>query len=587
MKYRWKLKPVGKPDVLARLQQELNHLPEPLARALMLRGIETFDQAKLFFRPARTDLHDPFSMQDLGAAAERIVHARRLGERVLVYGDYDVDGTTSTALMTSFLRSLNMEVDFFVPDRIKDGYGLGRSGIDYAAGIGAGLIVALDCGITAHRSAEYARHLGIDLVICDHHTPDATYPDAHAVLNPKRPDCGYPFKELSGCGVGFKLLQGVLSLLHEPPELAFEYVDLVALSIASDIVPLYGENRILMREGIEALRRQPRPGVRRLADQARIDLTSCTTQQLVFGVGPRINAAGRMGDAGRAVALLLSEDDTAAADLSFQLEQANNRRRVLDQETLTQARRMAEEMLSKRTRHSVVLYSPDWHPGIIGIVASRIVERFYLPAIMLCRSANGLVKGSARSISGINVYEALKNCEDILTSFGGHMYAAGVSLREEKLPEFIERFDEAVRDSMVTPELMLPEIEIDAELDLHTVGSIEHRFWKVLRQFAPHGPHNDMPVFQADSLEVVGDLRPVGKDGEHLKFAVRQRDEQVPQVMEAIGFGMSGYLPALRESQAQGKPVDMLFSLQENTWNGATTLQLRARDVRVQESEKA
>jgi len=579
MKYRWTMRPVENREALVRLQHELNRLPEPLARALVLRGIETFDQARLFFRSTSADLHDPFLMKDMHLAAARVARARERGECVLVYGDYDVDGTTSTALMTGFLRELGIQVDYFVPDRIENGYGLGKVGIDKALEIGAGLIIALDCGITAHDAAQYARQQGVDLIICDHHTPEETYPDAVAVLNPKRADCPYPFKELSGCGVGFKLLQAVLAEMGEDPARAYQYLDLVAVSIASDIVPLYGENRILMRAGLEVLRSDPRMGLRKLAEMARVDLTTATTHHIVFGIGPRINAAGRMGDANRAVALLLEEDEAEATRLVFQLEQANIRRRTLDQETAAEAQTLAERHLEEHP-HSIVLYGPDWHPGVIGIVASRLVERYYLPVIMLCRS-NGIIKGSARSINGVSVYDALQACADVLTGFGGHTHAAGVSLREENLALFQRRFDEAVR-TMVTPELLLPEIEIDAGLEL---DAIDRRFWNVLKQFEPHGPHNSLPVFQARNLEILGNARTVGKSGEHVKFAVRQIGSSDGRVMEVIGFGMQESMPLLQESRRDGKPIELLFNIQENTWKGTTSLQIRAKDLRLQGAE--
>ncbi len=579
MKYRWVLRPMEKPDVAAQLQRELNDLPEALARLLVMRGIESFDDARHFFRAGLEDLHDPFLMLDMDAAADRLVHAIENGERVLVYGDYDVDGTTSTALMTSFLRSLGVEADFFIPDRFEDGYGLGPAGIDYAAETGAALIVALDCGITAHEQALYAKSKGLDLIICDHHTPLATVPDAVAVLDPKRPDCPYPFKELSGCGVGFKLMQAVLRRLGEAPALAHEYLDLVAVSIASDIVPLYGENRVLMREGLRRLAAAPRLGLHTLAELAGLDLDTCSTDRIVFVIGPRINAAGRMGDAGRAAALLMETDPVRAADLARQLEKANEERRSLDRDTLVQATRKAERQITAKMRHSLVLHDEGWHLGVLGIVASRLVERFYRPTIMLS-TAGDVLKGSARSIAGFNIYNALDACRDLLDTFGGHDHAAGLALREENLTAFQDRFDEIAKETL-TAEMMLPAIEIDAPIHLDT---IDGRFWNVLRQFAPFGPENGSPIFHASDLEVSGSPRTVGA-GQHLKFHVRQRGAN-GKAHPVIGFGLSDKLDVLEESARQGKPFELLFSLQENTWKGTTTLQLRARDLRLSSSEE-
>ncbi len=567
------LRPVDDPDAVARLARELNHLPEALARALVVRGITTFEAARRFFRPSREDLHDPFLMQDMEAAAHRVVAALERGERILVYGDYDVDGTTATTLLTHFLRSRGADVHYFVPHRFRDGYGLGPAGIEAAAAFGAALIVALDCGITAVEEAAAIRARGMDLVICDHHTAHETLPDAVAVLDPKRPDCSYPFKELCGCGVTFKLVQAVLTRLGEPAEAAFDYLDLVAVATASDIVPMTGENRILMREGLERLR-QARPGLRALAEAAGIDLQAATTSNLVFGIGPRINAAGRLDEARLAVDLLLTEDPGEARTLARRLEALNDRRREIDEATLEQAIRQAEQQLNARDRRALVLHHPEWHLGVIGIVASRIVERFYRPTILLT-SLDDQVKGSARSIRGVNIFDALATCSDLLVAFGGHDYAAGLTLDEADLPLFRERFEEAIR-AAASDDLFLPALEVDALLDLN---DIDNRFWAVLRQFAPCGPGNPTPVFQARDLAVVGTPRTVGRDGKHLKFAVRQR--QGGATLPVIGFGLHRRLPAVEQSAREGRPLELVFSVDENTWNGQTTLQLRARDVRL------
>ena len=579
MTYRWVPRSVDNPETVQRLQRELNDLPEALARVLVLRGIDSFDAARHFFRAGREDLHDPFLMQDMDRAADRVAAAVEQGERVLVYGDYDVDGTTATTLLTDFLRTHGADADYFIPDRYEDGYGLGERGIDTAAEQGAGLIIALDCGITAHEEANYARSKDIDLIICDHHKPKDTLPAATAVLNPKREDCSYPFDELSGCGVGFKLVQATLDRLGEPPERAFDYLDLMAISTAADIVPLHGENRVLLREGLRAMETNPRLGVRALADAARFELTDVTTGDVVFKIGPRINAAGRMAHAEQAVALLLADDPDEAKALAAELEALNKERRSIDQETLREAKTMAERQITARNPHALVLYQPDWHLGVIGIVASRIVEQFYRPTVMLCRNGDA-VKGSARSISGVNIYNALTACEDVLTQFGGHDYAAGMSLPEDNVDPFRNRLNDAIGE-VVTAELLTPAIKIDAPLDLRTIGSVDDRFWAILKQFGPFGPANSKPVFHAADVTVVGQPRTVGSGGKHLKFKVRQRDAPNGPAIDVIGFGMGDQLSTLRDSQRTDRPLELLFSLESNTWKGRTSLQLKARALRL------
>ncbi|ABC45534.1 single-stranded-DNA-specific exonuclease RecJ [Salinibacter ruber DSM 13855] len=582
MTYRWTPRALDEPDVVPRLQRELNDLPAPLARALALREVTTLEEAKHFFRADRSALHDPFGMAGMDAAAARLSDAIDDGTSVLVYGDYDVDGTTGTALFTDFLRDRGVDVSFFIPDRYEDGYGLCRRGLDAAAERGASLVVALDCGITAHEEAAYAQELGLDLIIADHHTPKETLPEALAVLDPKRPDDDYPFEELPGCGLAFKLVQAVLAHRDEAPDAAYEYLDLLALSTASDIVPLYGENRVLMAEGLEALQRSTRPGVQALADAADLDLQTVTsTGNIVFTLGPRINAAGRMEHASSAVELLLARSYEEAEPHAAELEQLNRERRRIDDTIEEEAVERAERQITSRSPHALVLYDPDWHLGVIGIVASSIVERFHKPTILLTHNGEA-VKGSARSIEGINIYEALADCEDVLTQFGGHDHAAGMSLEADDIDAFRDRFDDAVGER-VTPELLTPSIKVDASVDLDTIGSVADRFWAVLKQFGPFGPANPTPVFHAEDLDVVS-ARTVGSDDSHLKFEVRQRDASSGQTYDAIGFGMGEKLSVLRESQDTGTPVELLFSLEENTWNGRTTLQLKARDVRLDEA---
>ncbi len=588
MTYRWTYRSPDDPEEVAELQEALNDLPPPLARTLALRGVTTFEEARHFFRADRSNLHDPFRMTDVDRAADRLAQAIDRGERVLVYGDYDVDGTTAAALVTDFLRSRGVEASVFIPDRYDDGYGLCRRGFDVARERDASLVVALDCGITAHEEAAYATEQGLDLIICDHHTPQETddgvdLPEAYAVIDPKRPDDDYPFAELSGCGLGFKLVQATLARRDEDPERAFDYLDLLAVSTASDIVPLYGENRILMAEGLRALQRTERPGLRALAEAADLDLETVTsTGNIVFTLGPRINAAGRMEHASTAVELLLAESVAEAEPLAAELERLNRERRTIDDATEEAAVEKAERQITSRSPHALVLYDPDWHLGVIGIVASSIVERFHKPTIMLTHNGDE-VKGSARSIEGINIYDALSDCADVLTQFGGHDHAAGLSLTPDRIDTFRDRFDAAVGER-VTPDLLTPSIKVDAELDLEVVGSVDDRFWAVLQQFGPFGPANARPVFHARDLAVVGTPRTVGSDDSHLKFEVRQRAAPDGDAFDVIGFGMGDKLSVLERSQENGRPLELLFSLEENTWNGRTTLQLKARDLRLEEA---
>ncbi|MFB6249538.1 MAG: single-stranded-DNA-specific exonuclease RecJ [Salinibacter sp.] len=586
MTYRWTYRSLEDPDVVPTLKEALNDLPAPLARTLALRGVTSFEEARHFFRADRADLHDPLGMADMTTAADRVARALEQCESVLVYGDYDVDGTTASALLTDFLRDRGVDASFFVPDRYDDGYGLCKRGLDAATERGASLVVALDCGITAHEEAAYARELGLDLIICDHHTPQTTdegvdLPEALAVIDPKRPDDDYPFTELSGCGLGFKLVQAVCDRRGEDPDAAFDYLDLLAVSTASDIVPLYGENRILMAEGLRALQRTDRPGLRALADAADLDLADVTsTGNIVFTLGPRINAAGRMAHASTAVELLLAADYAEAEPLAAELERLNRERRSIDDATEKAAVEKAERQITARSPHALVLYDADWHLGVIGIVASSIVERFHKPTILLTHNGDE-VKGSARSIEGINIYDALSDCADVLTQFGGHDHAAGLSLDVDAIEAFRDRFDAAVGER-VTPELLTPSITVDAELDLDAIGSIDDRFWAVLQQFGPFGPANATPVFHARDLAVAGSPRTVGSNDSHLKFEVRQRDGD-GTTFDVIGFGMGEKLSVLERSREEGRPFELLFSLEDNTWNGRTTLQLKARDLRLEE----
>ncbi|WP_237181575.1 single-stranded-DNA-specific exonuclease RecJ [Rhodothermus bifroesti] len=582
-KYRWVRKASPSPELVTALSAALNQLPEPLTRALVARGITSFEAARSFFRPRLEALHDPFLMADMEAAAHRLARAITDREPVLVYGDYDVDGTTATALMTAFLQEHCVPVRYFVPNRFRHGYGLTQKALEEALEAGTRLLIALDCGITAAQEAAYARAQGVDLIICDHHTAGAKLPEAVAVLDPKRPDCPYPFPELSGCAVAFKLVQATLHVLGQSQAAAFAYLDLVALSTAADIVPLTGENRILMAEGLRHLRQSTRPGLKYLAQKARWPLETLTMHGLVFGLAPRINAAGRLGDANRAVALLLSTDEAVAEALATELDAANRERQQLDRQTLSEAIAQAERQITAcENRHALVLYRPEWHLGVIGIVASRIVEHFYRPTILLC-AVDSILKGSARSIAGINIYEALHDCADLLLQFGGHTYAAGLALEEANLETFRERFNEAV-GARLTPDLLTPRLEIDALVDLH---ALDERFYRILRQFEPYGPENEEPLFMARDLEVVGEPQLVGSENKHLKFYVRQRAYPEDPPFEVVGFGLGKLLPLVTRSRRKGYPLALAFSIHENHWQGQTRVQLRLRDLKLQPVEAA
>jgi single-stranded-DNA-specific exonuclease len=545
-----------------------------IARLLTLRGISNFEQARQFFRPDLDELHDPFLMRDMELAACRLANAIRNSERVVVYGDYDVDGTTATAIVYGFLKKFGAVALHYIPHRFKDGYGISEDGIQYAIDQNATLIVSVDCGITAVEEAKYARNKGIDLIICDHHTAGDVIPDAVAVLDPKRPDCSYPFDGLSGAGVGFKLVQATLTKLGLPQSHAYEYLDLVAISIASDIVPLIDENRILMREGLKIVNSNPRFGIKALMKLIKMEIGRISTSNIVFSIGPRINAAGRMGDATTALKLLISETDEEAEEYAKELEAINQRRRKTDTLTMVQAVEMVEDF-DMNMCSCVVLHDPEWHLGVIGIVASRLVDQYCRPAVMLS-TVDGKIKGSARSIRGFNIYNALKECEDLLIQFGGHEFAAGLTMDENNFQEFKERFSKIVHKNLCDEDFE-PELQIDAEVNLH---DIDDRFWKILHQFEPYGPNNCKPIFVSNNLRVVGNPSKVGKD--HLKMRIAQNGSAT---FDAIGFNLGSFFDAVNSCGAGN--LSIAYTVDENTWNNKTTLQIQIRDIKVTEAAEA
>lgn len=568
MSFRWVYSKPEKEEAASILQEELG-IPKKIACLLTLRGIDTYDKAKSFFRPDLELIHDPFLMKDMDKATDRLAGAIRGGEKIIVYGDYDVDGTTATSILYTFLKDFGVDVDYYIPHRFKEGYGINIEGIEYAAHKNAQLIVSVDCGITAIEETKIAGQKGIDLIICDHHNVGEKIPEAVAVLNPKRKDCNYPFDGLSGAGVGFKLVQGTIKKLGLGEQLAFQFLDLVAISTASDIVPLIDENRVLMREGLRRINTEPRVGIKALLDLIQLDVGSVSTSSVVFSIGPRINAAGRMGDAAKAVRLLISETPEQAKACAHELESINIQRRDKDSKTMEEAMSMVDKNYNLEKVSSMVLHDPDWHLGVIGIVASRLVDTFYRPAIMLS-TVDGKIKGSARSIKGFNIYEALKQCEDLLEQFGGHEFAAGLTIKEENLKEFRKRMDQ-IAAGMLSDQDFEPELRIDCELNL---DDIDMRFWKLMSQFEPFGPGNLRPNFVSRDVQVVGVPSIVGSG--HLKMKVAQNGSGV---FDVIGFNMHEYLPIIRN--AKKKTIDIAYSLEENYWNGRRSLQIRLRDIHL------
>jgi single-stranded-DNA-specific exonuclease len=561
---RWILKPKPESEKVQALAKSLS-VSEGIAYLLVQRGITTYAQAKDFFRPSLAHLHDPFLMRDMDLAVERIQHALRTQQNILVYGDYDVDGTTAVSLMSSYLLTHTLNVATYIPDRYAEGYGVSYQGIDFAADNGFDLIIALDCGIKAIDKVAYAKEKGIDFIICDHHRPGDQIPDAVAVLDPKRDDCDYPYKELCGCGVGFKLIQALGSRLGETFEYWMPYLDLVAIAIGADIVPITGENRVLAYFGLQQVNQDPRPGIAALMKQA--EKPKMTVTDLVFTVAPRINAAGRMEHGQYAVTLLTAQDLEEAKEIAQAIEQFNNDRRETDKTITQQALDQITE-LGEEDRNTTVVYDPQWHKGVIGIVASRLIETYYRPTLVFTKSGDKLA-ASARSVKGFDVYAALEQCQEHIIQFGGHKYAAGLTLTEAQYPLFKAKFEEIVAQTLPR-QLREPEIQIDQSLDL---VDISPKFYRILKQFAPFGPGNMAPVFLSEGVYDTGYGRPVGEDEKHLKLTIAQ---QGSQPMGAIGFGLGDKWPLASEK----KPVDIVYCLDENHWQGVTKLQLRLRDLR-------
>lgn len=537
----------------------------PIAQLLLQRGIEDFDSAKAFFRPQFSQLHHPFAMKDMDKAVSRILEALSLEQSILVYGDYDVDGTTAVALMSSFLSEQSDRISSYIPDRYKEGYGISFQGIDYAFEHNIKLIIALDCGIKAVDKVAYAKEKGIDFIICDHHRPGTQIPNAEAILNPKQIDCNYPYKELCGCGIGFKLIQALGEELGLDESDLIPYLDLVATAIGADIVPLDGENRILASLGLEQLNSNPRPGFKAIIDQVAIEQLSLSN--VIFIIAPRINAAGRMNHGSQAVELLVEKNLSKAKILSSKIEQNNTERRGVEakitQEALDQISANKEEETS-----TTVVYQEHWHKGVIGIVASRLIESYYRPTLVFTKSGDKLA-ASARSINGFDIYQAIDACSDHLIQFGGHKYAAGVTLKEEQYPDFKNAFEEYVSKHL-DPELKTPSTVVDLELNFEDISP---KFYRILKQFAPFGPENWAPNFITKGVQDSGYVKTVGEEGTHLKATFTQDNAYK---IDAIGFNLGHHLKLLTGR----KKVDIVYSLDHNTWQGTTKLQLKLKDLK-------
>jgi len=565
----WKINENGHADNIRQLTEELMVSPV-ISTLLVQRGITNYTQAKAFFRPYISQLYDPFLMADMEKAVSRLEKALKNKEKILVYGDYDVDGTTSVAMVFSFLKKYTGTVDYYIPDRYAEGYGVSFRGIDHAIQHGFSLIIALDCGIKAVDKVAYARENNIDFIICDHHTPGDMLPDAVAVLDPERHDSGYPFKYLSGCGVGFKMLQAYALRNNIPFEEIAVYLDLLAVSIASDIVPVIDENRILACYGLKKLNEDPCMGLQAIITIAGLHEKTITLDDIVFKIGPRINAAGRIESGKQAVELLVSTTTEEARVHCDKIDIHNQTRRNIDK-TITEEALQEIAAKSDKYKYTTVLFNPSWHKGVVGIVASRLIENYYRPTIVLTES-NGFATGSARSIPGFDLYKAISECADLMESFGGHTYAAGLTLKLENVQKLRDRFEEVVKNS-ITPDLLVSQIEIDAELNFK---EITPKFFRVLKQFEPFGPENMNPVFFAENVSDNGYARVVGADEEHLQLGLIQ--EEIPfNVFRAIAFNQAQHLRKIKN----GSSFDIAFTLVENNFRGNTSIQLNIKDIKI------
>ncbi len=573
MEKNWVIKERGDSVVIKQLMKALD-VSDPLANLMAQRNISSFDEAKSFFRPTFDLLHDPFLMKGMNIAVDRISSAIDKNEKILIYGDYDVDGTTSVALLYSFLQNFYTNIDYYIPNRSKEGYGVSKMGLDYARETNCKLIITIDCGIKAVEKVKYASSLGLDVIICDHHLPGDEIPEAIAVLDPKQPGCSYPYKELSGCGVGFKFIHAYSIVNKIPFEELIPYLDLVAVSIASDIVPLTGENRVMAYYGLKQLNENPRLGIREIIKSSDLK-RDITIEDVVFKIGPRINAAGRMESGTRAVELLVSTDNRLASEISSDIDNFNTDRRSVDRSITTEALRMISSDPRMANANSTVLYNPTWHKGVIGIVASRLIETHYRPTVILTES-NGFATGSARSVIGYDLYQAIESCSSLLESFGGHMFAAGLTMKKENIPEFIEKFEEYV-SSTISEEQRMPRVDIDMELKF---SDIDTKFFNVLQQFQPFGPYNMAPVFVTRRVYDTGSGRVVGSSGEHLKLDLCSEDTGTGSI-SGIAFGQGNKGAFI----ASGQPIDIAYTVEMNEYKKNKNLQLNIKDIMISTHE--
>lgn len=567
---RWKLKPIPNIEKVNRLAEELS-IDKSIASILVQRNIDSFEQAKHFFRPNLSDLHNPFLMKDMDIAIERIEYAIEKGENILIFGDYDVDGTTAVSLVYSYLLEIYPNIATYIPDRYDEGYGISYQGIDFAWDNDFSLIITLDCGIKAIDKVAYAKAKNIDFIICDHHRPGAELPDAVAILDPKREDCNYPYDELCGCGVGFKLIQALAQRRNQPFETLVPYLDLVATAIAADIVPITGENRILAYYGLKIINSNPRPGIKALIHQIKKEILTIT--DVVFIIAPRINAAGRIKHGLHAVTLLTETNFENAQKFASEIENYNLSRKELDKSITTEALVQLENNKEHKNFTSVV-FDPNWHKGVIGIVASRLIETYYRPTLVFTKSGDYLA-ASARSVQGFDVYNALEACSEFIEQFGGHKYAAGLTLLPENYAKFKAKFEEVVKNT-ITEEQLTPEIKIDAEIYL---SNISPKFFRIVEQFGPFGPQNMKPVFMATGLRDNGYGKKVGGNEEHLKLNIISGADQ--QTYNAIGFGLGGKYDIINN----GTPFNAVFTIDENKWNDMASLQLVLKDIKPDENK--
>ncbi|MDP4222167.1 MAG: single-stranded-DNA-specific exonuclease RecJ [Bacteroidota bacterium] len=574
MEKKWIIREKGDTAVVRQLAGALG-ISEALANLMVQRDITTAEEAKAFFEPDLSYLHDPFLMKDMNVAVERISTAVKKNEKILVYGDYDVDGTTAVALVYSFLKEQYSNVEYYIPDRYKEGYGVSFQGIDFAFQHNCRIMITLDCGIKAVEKVKYARTKGLDVIICDHHYPGEEIPKALAVLDPKQPSCNYPYKELSGCGVGFKLVHAYSRVHGIPFSKISHYLDLVAVSIASDIVPLTGENRVLAYYGLKQLNEAPRTGLREIIHEADI-CRVLTVEDVVFKLGPRINAAGRMETGSKAVELLISNDSKHAIGISKEISNFNIERRNVDRSITTEAMRMISEDQRRVNARTTVLFNPSWKKGVIGIVASRLIETYYRPTVILTES-NGFATGSARSVQGYDLYQAIEACSDLLESFGGHMFAAGLTMKKENIKPFMERFEQYV-NSTITEDQLTPRVFVDSELEF---SEVSEEFFNFLNRFQPFGPENMSPVFVSRDVFDSGTGRMVGSSGEHLRLDLTHVSSG-QKIFPAIAFGQADHFDYIKG----GNPIDICYSVEMNEFRGNRNLQLNIKDIKIAADRK-